>query len=147
MSRRRPKSLDAPVVAQARRLEAWAYVRCDQWKKAYRYTLVNDFRAHLTAAKNEIIRGFELPTRFKSEKLRHYSLSQVELALAESCMDLMIMDEIGIMSEKEWAQAAMQIDDIRLGLSRLASSLTKGVGGSESPNCGTESASADYKDA
>jgi hypothetical protein len=146
MPRKRPKSLDAPVVMQARRLEAWAYLRCDQWKKQYRYTLVNDFRCHITAAKNEIIRAFELPNRFKNEKLYHYSQSQVELALTESCMDIMIMDEFGIMNEKEWAQAAIQIDDIRMGLSRLASSLTKGVGGSESPELAMGSVSANYKD-
>lgn len=146
MPRKRPKSLDAPVVMTARRLEAWAYLRCDQWKKQYRYTLVNDFRSHITAAKNELIRGFELHNRFKGEKLYHYNLAQTELALTESCMDIMIMDEFCIMSEKEWAQAAMQIDEIRMGLSRLANSLTKGVGGSESSNCGTESVSANYKD-
>ena len=35
----------------------WAYVRCDQWKRTYRHTLVNDFRKHITDAKNEIIRA------------------------------------------------------------------------------------------
>lgn len=146
MPRKRPKSLDSPIVVQARRLEAWAYLRCDQWKKQYRYTLVNEFRSHITEAKNEIIRAFELSNKFKKEKLYHYSKAQVELALTESNMDLMIMDEFGIMSEKDWAKAAMQIDDTRIGLSRLVYSLTKGVGGSDSPECAMGSASADYKD-
>ena len=69
MPRKRPKSLDSPIVVQARRLEAWAYLRCDQWKKQYRYTLVNEFRSHITEAKNEIIRAFELSNKFKKEKV------------------------------------------------------------------------------
>jgi hypothetical protein len=62
-------------------------------------------------------------------------------------MDHMIADQFCIMSEKEWAQAAEMIDDIRVGLSRLTSSLTKSVGGSELPIFGEEGVSADYKDA
>ena len=50
MPRKRPKSLDAPVVVQIRKLEAWAYINADGWKKSYRYTLVNEFRSHITAA-------------------------------------------------------------------------------------------------
>lgn len=145
MSRKRPKALDAPVVMQARRLEVWAYVRCDQWKRTYRHTLVNDFRKHITDAKNEIIRAFELPNKMRNEKAYHYNAALVELALMESCMDVMVADEIGVMSRKEWADVAERVDDMRTGLSRLVSSLNKG--GSESPNCGTGSASADYKDA
>lgn len=146
MSRKRPKSLDAPVVTKARRLEAWAYVRADAWKKKYRYTLVNDFRQHITAAKNDAICGLDLYNKFAREKLYHYNRAQISLSLAESCMDLMITDEIGVMTREEWEKAAILIDEIRAGLARLVSSLTKGVGGSESPNFGTESASADYKD-
>lgn len=124
---------------QARRLEVWAYVHCDQWKRTYRHTLVNDFRKHITDAKNEIIRAFELPNKMRSEKAYHYNAALVELALVESCMDVMVADEIGVMSGKEWADVAERVDDMRIGLSRLVSSLYKG--GSESPNCGTGSAS------
>ena len=49
--------------------------------------------------------------------------------------------------QKEWAEAAKQIDDIRVALSRLLNSLSKGTSGSESPNLGTGSASAGHKDA
>ncbi len=146
MPRKRAKSFDAPVVMQTMRLEVWVYVRCDQWKKKYRYTLINEFRQHVTAAKNEIIRGFELHNRYKDRKAYHYAQAQVELVLAESCANVMIVDEIGVMSRDEWAKFAEQVDNIRTGLSRLVNSLTKGVGGSEFPNCGTESASASHKD-
>ena len=146
MPRKRPKSLDAPVVMQARRLEAWAYLRCDEWKKKYRYTLIQEFRQCLSRSKDEIITAFELPNRYRNAKLEHYSNAAIELVKAEGKMDLMIMDDFGIMSEKEWAQAAMQIDEIRTGLSRLANSLNKGVGGLESPDCGMGRMSADYKD-
>lgn len=145
--RKRPKSLDAPIVQEARALEVWAYGRCDEWKAKYRHTLVHDFRRHISEARESIIRGFEIPNRFAAEKLMHYTNAQVELALAEGCMDIMIDNSINVMSEKDWSKAAIGIDTIRIGLARLASSLThKGVGGPESPDCGMGSAHADNKD-
>ena len=148
MSRKRPESLDAPVVMQLRKLEAWAYLRCDQWKKSYRYTLVNEFRCHITTAKNNVITAFEMQNRYRDEKGYLYSHAMGELSIVESNMDIMIMDQFCIMSEKDWAEAAKQIDDIRIALSRLINSLSnKGTSGSESLNFGTESASAGHKDA
>lgn len=143
MPRKRPKSLDAPVVVQIRKLEAWAYINADGWKKSYRYTLVNEFRSHITNAKNAVIRAFELQNKHREEKGYLYSVAMGELSIVESNMDIMIMDEIGVMSEKAWAQAAQQIDDIRIGLSRLINSLNaKGASGSECLNFGTDSVSA-----
>ena len=50
--------------------------------------------------------------------------------------------------EKEWAENAILIDSIRVGLARLINSLNaNGTGGSESLNLGTESAYAGNKDA
>lgn len=146
MPRKRPKSLDAPVVMEARRLEAWAYCRADEWKRKYRYTLVQEFRTCISRAKDFIIEGFELPNRYRTAKMERYTAAQLELAKAEGKMDLMVADEIGVMSAKEWSECAIRLDEIRAGLSRLVNSLNKGVGGSESLNCGTGSVSADYKD-
>ncbi len=143
MPRKRPKSLDAPVVVQMRQLEAWAYIKADGWKKSYRYTLVNEFRSHITSAKNAVIRAFELQNKYREDKGYLYSVAMGELSIVESNMDIMIMNEVGIMSEKTWAEAAKMIDDIRVGLSRLINSLNaKGASGSEYLNFGTDSASA-----
>ena len=147
MLRKRPKSLDAPVVSQTIRLEMWAYKRCDQWKRCYRYTLVNEFRQHITTAKNEIITGFELHSKLQREKLYHYNRAYTELSIVESNMDIMIYDDFNVMSEKEWAECAALIDGIRGGLSRLISSLIKSDSGTDFPNFGTESVTTDYKDA
>ena len=147
MLHKRPKSLDAPIVHQAIQLEMWAYKRCDQWKRSYRYTLVNEYRQHITAAKNEIITSFEMHARLRNEKLYHYNRAVTELSIVESNMDIMIHDDFTVMSEKEWAECAALIDGIRGGLSRLINSLVKSDSGSEFPNFGTESASTDYKDA
>lgn len=148
MLRKRPKSLDAPIVTQAIRLEMWAYKRADQWKRKYRYTLVHEFRLHITAAKNKIITAFELHARLRNEKLYHYNRAITELSIVESNMDIMIYDDFNVMSEKEWAECAALIDGIRAGVSRLINSLiSKCDSGSESPNFGTGSVSADYKDA
>ena len=130
-------------MVQIRKLEAWAYINADGWKKSYRYTLVNEFRSHITNAKNAVIRAFELQNKHREEKGYLYSVAMGELSIVESNMDIMIMDEIGVMSEKAWAQAAQQIDDIRIGLSRLINSLNaKGASGSECLNFGTDSVSA-----
>lgn len=148
MLHRRPKSIDAPVINSLIKLEMWAYIRCDQWKKKYRWTLVNDFRQHITNAKVEAITGFELHAKLRNEKMVHYSNAYAELAIVESDMNIMVHPDIMVMSEKEWSDCAIQIDNIRDGLSRLINSLAaKGAGGSESLNFGTESASASYKDA
>ena len=124
----------------------WAYKRCDQWKRSYRYTLVNEFRQHITTAKNETIVAFELQARLRQEKLYHYNRALSEYSIVESNMDIMIHDDFNVMSEKEWAECAAQIDGIRGGLSRLINSLTKSDSGSEFPNLGTERESTDYKD-
>lgn len=148
MSRKRPKSLETNVYRKLWQLEHWAYTRVDAWKKSYRYSLINEFRGHITFAKNAYIAGFELLGRFKDDKVNYFRASMGELSIVESNMDHMISDDIGIMSKKEWAQAAALIDSIRVELTKLINSLNaKGAGGSESSNFGTESVSAGYKDA
>ena len=143
MPRKRPKSLDAPIVVQLRQLEAWAYIKGDGWKKSYRYTLVNEFRSHITNAKNVVIRAFELQNKHRDEKGYLYSVALGELSIVESNMDVMIMNEIGIMSEKTWAEAAAMIDSIRVGLTRLINSLNaKSTSGSEYLDFGKDSVSA-----
>lgn len=129
-------------------LEHKAYVRAHLWKKTYRYTLIDEYRQHITFAKNAYITGFEILIRCKEEKVRCYKASIGELSIVESNMDHMIANDIGIMSEKEWAENAILIDSIRVGLARLINSLNaNGTGGSESLDFGTESASAGNKDA
>ena len=83
----------------------------------------------------------------RNEKLYHYNRAITELSIVESNMDIMIYDDFNVMSEKEWAECAALIDGIRGGLSRLINSLIKSDSGSEFPNFGTESVSADCKDA
>lgn len=133
---------------QARELEKWVYIRGEQWKKKFRYSLVDEYRKCISKSKDEIITAFEMPNRWRARKQEHYTEAAIELAKAESRMDLMLMPEIGVMSDKEWAQAAAMIDDIRIALTRLTNSLNaKGIGGSDCPDCGMERETADYKDA
>ena len=146
MPRKRPKSLDSQIVMKARELEKWVYIRGSEWKKKFRYSLVEEYRQSTSRCKDEIITGFELPKRYSEQKKIHYISAQIELVKAESRMDLMIAPEICIMSDKEWAQAAILIDDIRIGLSRLVNSLMQGVGVSEPRDFGNEGENANHKD-
>ena len=146
--RKRPISLETDVYRKLWELEHKAYLRAHAWKKSYRYTLIDEYRQHITFAKNAYITGFEMLVRFKEEKVQCYKASIGELSIVESNMDHMMANDIGIMSEKEWAENAILIDSIRVGLARLINSLNaNGTGGSESLNLGTESASAGNKDA
>lgn len=147
MPRKRPKSLETNVYRKLWELENYAYVRAHLWKKTYRFTLIDEFRQHITLAKNAYIFGFELLVRFRNEKAKYYNAAIAELSAVESNMDHMISDQIGIMSEKDWAQAAILIDSIRIELTKLINSLTaKGAGGSESLDYGIGSESAGNKD-
>ena len=127
-------------------LERWAYIRADEWKKSYRYTLVNDFRTHISEAKCAIIKAFELPNKFKEQKLYLYSMAQGELSIIESDMDIMICDEVNVMSEKEWSRCEVMIEEIRVSLSKIQNSL-RNTSGSDSPDCGMGSVPTNHKDA
>lgn len=149
MPRKRPKSLETDVYRKLWQLEHYAYMRGHLWKKSYRFTLIDEFRQHITAAKNAYILGYEILLRYKGEKVKCYNAALAELSAVESNMDHMIADDIGIMSEKEWANTAILIDSIRVELTKLINSLNapKGTGGSESLDHGTGSESAGNKDA
>lgn len=104
MPRKRPKSLETDVYRKLWQLEHYAYVRCHLWKKSYRFTLIDEFRQHITAAKNAYILGYEILLRYRNEKVKCYNTALGELSTVESDMDHMIADDIGIMSEKELKQ-------------------------------------------
>ena len=73
MPRKRPKSLETEVYRKLWQLEHYAYVRGHMWKKSYRYTLIDEFRQHITAAKNAYILGYETLLRFRNEKTKCYN--------------------------------------------------------------------------
>lgn len=148
MPRKRPKSLDTDVYRRLWKLEHWAYLNGIKWKKTFKHDLIKEFREHVTFAKNAYITGYELLGRYKEEKARCFRASLGELSIVESNMDHMVAPDLGIMSDKAWAEAAMQIDSIRVELSKIINSLNaKGAGGSESLDFGTESVTTGYKDA
>lgn len=149
MPRIRPKSLDTEVYRKLWRLEHWAYINERKWKKTYRYSLIEEFRQHITFAKNAYVNGYEMFGRYREDKARCFKAAMGELSIVESNMDHMVAPDIGIMSDKMWAEAAMQIDSIRVELSKLVNSLNpnKGAGGSESLNFGTGRETAGHKDA
>jgi len=141
MPRQRPKSIDAEVTKKLIAFEAYVYKRAENWKKLYRYTLIDEFRRHITSARLNTVAGLDYRMRYRSKKSTCFEDALVDLTLAESSMELMIQDEINIMSAAEWSECAARIDEVRINLSRLLSSLK--ASGSESPNCGTETASAE----
>ena len=106
--RKRPISLETDVYRKLWELEHKAYLRAHAWKKSYRYTLIDEYRQHITFAKNAYITGFEMLVRYKEEKVQCYKASIGELSIVESNMDHMMANDIGIMSEKEWAEKLLK---------------------------------------
>ena len=58
--RKRPISLETDVYRKLWDLEHKAYLRAHAWKKSYRYTLIDEYRQHITFAKNAYITGYEM---------------------------------------------------------------------------------------
>ena len=78
MPRKRPKSLETDVYRKLWQLEHYGYVRIHLWKKSYRYTLIDDFRQHITAAKNAYVLGYEILLRFRNDKVKCYNAAHGE---------------------------------------------------------------------
>ena len=121
-TRSRPRALDTEVVAQVLKLEAWAYLRGEAWKKYYRHSLIEEFRKSITSAKKHAVKAY-LPMTLKEKKHKYFCYAHSDLTEAESHMDLMIQPEFNIMSEKEWCHAAQLMDEIRVALHKLINSL------------------------
>jgi len=79
--RKRPISLETDVYRKLWELEHKAYLRAHAWKKSYRYTLIDEYRQHITFAKNAYITGFEMLVRYKEEKVQCYKASIGELSI------------------------------------------------------------------
>jgi hypothetical protein len=96
MPRKRPKSLETDVYRKLWQLEHYAYVRCHLWKKSYRFTLIDEFRQHITAAKYAYILGYEILLRYRNEKVKCYNAALGELSTVESNMDHMTASDNNI---------------------------------------------------
>lgn len=123
MPRIKPKSLETEIHRKLWSFEHWAYLNSIKWKKTFRHDLIKEFREHITYAKNAYITGYEMLGRYHEEKLQCFKATLGELSIVESNMDHMVAPDLGIMSDKTWAEAAQQIDSIRVELSKLINSL------------------------
>ena len=72
-TRSRPRALDTEVVAQVLKLEAWAYLRGEAWKKYYRHSLIEEFRKSITSAKKHAVKALDLPMTLKEKKHKYFS--------------------------------------------------------------------------
>ena len=88
-TRSRPRALDTEVVAQVLKLEAWAYLRGEAWKKQYRHTLIEEFRKSIPGgesmsyeevqqAMQKIVPG-TYPVTYKSAKEEALAMYEQEL--------------------------------------------------------------------
>ena len=115
--RKRPKSLETKVYQKLWNLEHLSYTRADSWKKSYRYTLINEFREHITFAKNSY--------------MDHMVMGDIGIVNKKEWSQIAgLIDSIRVELTK-----------------LINSLIAKGAGGSESLDFGIESVSAGNKDA
>lgn len=133
-ARRKNKVLETDIVKLCHRLELLTYTLIDKWKKQYRYNLIESFRRHVENLRESTICGLRHDKNDKVQKLAYYNLSLCSLDNIEYLLELMVSNNFQIISNKEYANFAIIIDDIGIMVDRLIHSLNKSVSKNENFN-------------
>lgn len=137
--RRKNKVLDTEVVRLCRRLEVITYELIDKWKKCYRYNLIESFRKHVENLRESTICALRCDKSKPNEKLIYYDLSLCSLDNIEYLLEIMVSPNFNIISNKQYADFAIIIDDIGIMVDRLIRYINKNIKTAESQNRDTES--------
>lgn len=119
------RAFTAEVITHARRMELQSYQLCIKWKKQFRYDLVADFRNVVSSIRRNLIKAYLIDKQFIWNKIYFYNQAQCELAELEAVMWLMIQPNINIMSNKQWAEFAYEVDTISRMVENLINSLKR----------------------
>lgn len=133
-ARRKNKVLETEVVRQCKELETRTYKLIDQWKKQYKYTLIESFRQHVENLRESTICGLRHDKTDKKQKLAYYNLSLCSLDNIEYLLEMMVGNSFQIMSNKQYADFAIIIDDIGIMIDRLIHSLNKSFSNDDNLN-------------
>lgn len=122
---RKNKVLDTEVVKLCKKLEIKTYELIDKWKKIYRYTLIESFRRHVENLREATICALRHDKNDKKQKLIYYNLSLESLDNIEYLLEIMVGPQFQIISNAQYSDLAIIIDDIGIMIDRLIHSLQK----------------------
>lgn len=142
--KRKNKVLDTEIVKTCKRLEILTYRLIDKWKRQYRYTLVDEFRKHVENLREATICALRSNKNNVNQKLAYYDLSLCSLDNIEYLLEIMVSGSFNIISNNEYADFAIMVDDIGIMVDRLIRSLknskkNEDVRTAESQSCDDES--------
>ncbi|MBR4590962.1 MAG: four helix bundle protein [Bacteroidaceae bacterium] len=125
-ARRKNKVLDTEIVKLSRNMEFMTYELIDKWKKKYRYSIIEEFRKHVENLRESIICGLRCNKNNIQQKLNFYDLALCSLDNIEYLLEIMVSKRFCIISNSQYADFAILVDDIGNMTDRLIRSLTKG---------------------
>ena len=123
--RRKNKVLDTEVVNLCKKLEIKTYELIDKWKKTYRYNLIESFRKHVENLREATICALRHDKHDKMQKLIYYNLSLESLDNIEYLLEIMVSPNFQIITNTQYADFAIFIDDIGIMIDRLIHTLQK----------------------
>ena len=124
-ARRKNKVLATDIVKQCFKLEMLTYSLIDKWKKQYKYTLIESFRKHVENLREAVICALRCRKQDKERKLYFYDLAMCSMDNIEYLLELMVSGSFNIISNKQYADFAIIIDDIGIMIDRLTRFLCK----------------------
>jgi hypothetical protein len=122
---RNNKVLSTDIVKQCFNLELLTYNLIDNWKKKYKYTLIEDLRKHVKELRECVICALRRDKNQIKEKLFYYDMSLYCLDNIEYLLEMMTQSSINVISNKQYADFAILVDDIGKSVDRLMHSLNK----------------------
>lgn len=134
--RRKNKVLDTEVVRLCRNMEVLTYSLMDKWKKQYKFTLIDSFRRHVENLRESTICALRCSKSNVQQKFNFYDLSLQSLDNIEYLLEIMVSGNFNVISNKQYADFAILIDDIGIMIDRLIRSLSKSINVENKNYCG-----------
>ncbi len=124
--RRKNKVLETEVVKLSKQMEIRVYSLLDFWKKKYRYSLIEEFRKHVENLRESTICALRCNKNNPQRKFDCYDLSLSSLDNIEYLLEILVSPQFNIMSNSQYAEFAIMVDDIGIMLDSLTRHLAKG---------------------
>lgn len=123
--KRRNKVLDTEIVKLCFKLEIITYKLMDLWKKRYKYTLTESFRRQVENLRESTVCALRYDKTYVQQKKDFYNLANSSLDNIEYMLEMMVSNELQIITNKQYAEIAEIVDEIGNMVDRLAHSLDK----------------------
>ena len=126
-AQRKNKVLDTSIVHLCFRLELVAYTLMRIWKKEFKHTLIESFRKHVENLREATITALRIDQDNPAEKKRYYNLAAASLDNIEFMLELMVTNQLNIISNRHYSQIALILDEIGNSIDKLTHALDKQI--------------------